>query len=595
MKYSDALMDWLVEAGYTHCFFVGGGNVMHLLESARTRFDCIAVVHEVAAAIGAEYFNEAQKENNRKAFAMVTAGPGVTNLVTGVAGAWLESRELLIIAGQARTDAMSDGKIRQVGHQEINAVGIMSPITKYAITAKKPISKLDMQKIFNLSNSGRKGPVFVEFCLDVTGSNFISETPTAELNIPEDPKKVLKSNDVDMIEQLLRESKRPIFLFGGGLNRQFTKSVYNQLISLGIPIATTWNGADKFPSNNNLYAGRPNTYGMRFGNVITQQADLLVAFGTRLGLQQTGFNWQEFLPAGKLVQIEIDEAELLKDNPTKHLSINADANVILQELLNREINLDIEEWRKYVLDVRKTLPLKDAANIAREDYVEPFDFVLELQSITGENDQIIPCSSGGAFTTMMQAFELKSNQIMITDKGLASMGYGLSGAIGASVANPDLRTILTEGDGGFAQNLQELGTASLRNLNLKIFIYSNQGYASIRTMQKSYFNGNYVGCDAQTGVGLPNWNKIFDSFNIPNVTMDRNLFKNDKVLDLFHKKGTAGFILPLDPEQGYFPKVLSKVMPDGKMKSNPIHLMAPDLNLETKKEVFKYIPKELWQ
>ena len=595
MKYSDALMDWLVEAGYTHCFFVGGGNVMHLLESARTRFDCIAVVHEVAAAIGAEYFNEAQKENNRKAFAMVTAGPGVTNLVTGVSGAWLESRELLIIAGQARTDAMSDGKIRQVGHQEINAVGIMSPITKYAITAKKPISKLDMQKIFNLSNSGRKGPVFVEFCLDVTGSNFISETPTAELNIPEDPKKVLKSNDVDMIEQLLRESKRPIFLFGGGLNRQFTKSVYNQLISLGIPIATTWNGADKFPSNNNLYAGRPNTYGMRFGNVITQQADLLVAFGTRLGLQQTGFNWQEFLPAGKLVQIEIDEAELLKDNPTKHLSINADANVILQELLNREINLDIEEWRKYVLDVRKTLPLKDAANIAREDYVEPFDFVLELQSITGENDQIIPCSSGGAFTTMMQAFELKSNQIMITDKGLASMGYGLSGAIGASVAYPDLRTILTEGDGGFAQNLQELGTASLRNLNLKIFIYSNQGYASIRTMQKSYFNGNYVGCDAQTGVGLPNWNKIFDSFNIPNVTMDRNLFKNDKVLDLFHKKGTAGFILPLDPEQGYFPKVLSKVMPDGKMKSNPIHLMAPDLNLETKKEVFKYIPKELWQ
>ena len=595
MKYSDALMDWLVEAGYTHCFFVGGGNVMHLLESARTRFDCIAVVHEVAAAIGAEYFNEAQKENNRKAFAMVTAGPGVTNLVTGVAGAWLESRELLIIAGQARTDAMSDGKIRQVGHQEINAVGIMSPITKYAITAKKPISKLDMQKIFNLSNSGRKGPVFVEFCLDVTGSNFISETSTADLNIPEVPKKVLKSNDVDMIEQLLRESKRPIFLFGGGLNKQFTKSVYNQLISLGIPIATTWNGADKFPSNNNLYAGRPNTYGMRFGNVITQQADLLVAFGTRLGLQQTGFNWQEFLPAGKLVQIEIDEAELLKDNPTKHLSINADANVILQELLNREINLDIEEWRKYVLDVRKTLPLKDASNIAREDYVEPFDFVLELQSITGENDQIIPCSSGGAFTTMMQAFELKSNQIMITDKGLASMGYGLSGAIGASVANPDLRTILTEGDGGFAQNLQELGTASLRNLNLKIFIYSNQGYASIRTMQKSYFNGNYVGCDAQTGVGLPNWNKIFDAFNIPNVTMDRNLFKNDKVLDLFHKKGTAGFILPLDPEQGYFPKVLSKVMPDGKMKSNPIHLMAPDLNLETKKEVFKYIPKELWQ
>lgn len=595
MKYSDVLMDWLAEEGYTHCFFVGGGNVMHLLESARTRFECVAVVHEVAAAIGAEYFNEAQKNTNSRAFAMVTAGPGVTNLVTGVAGAWLESRELLVIAGQARTDAMSDGKIRQVGHQEINAVGIMTPITKFAYTAKAPIEHKDIKGLIELSKSGRKGPVFLEFCIDVTGANYQDNAAHAEISYPIEKKPTIDESDISNILELLRNSKRPVFLFGGGLDRELTKARYQDLIAFGVPIATTWNGSDKFPSENDLYVGRPNTYGMRYGNVITQQADLLIAFGTRLGLQQTGFNWQEFLPAGKLIQIDIDESELDKPNPNKYLKIHADANFVLSAILDSKTNLQIQSWREYVASVRKSLPLKDVANIASDNYVEPFDFVLALQKLTCASDQIIPCSSGGAYTTMMQAFELKAGQIMITDKGLASMGYGLSGAIGASLANPNTRTILTEGDGGFAQNFQELGTAQLRKLNLKIFIYSNQGYASIRTMQKSYFNGNYIGCDANTGVGLPDWNKVFDSFGIPNVTLTKNLFNDEKVSELFNSKGVAGFVLPLDPEQSYYPKVMSKVMSDGKMKSNPIHLMAPDLEDDVKTKVFKYIPTELWK
>lgn len=593
MKYSDQLMDWMVELGYTHCFFVGGGNVMHLLESARTRFECVAVVHEVAAAIAAEYFNETSPEENGRAFAMVTAGPGVTNLVTGVAGSWLESRELLIIAGQARTGAMSDGNIRQVGHQEINAVGIMKPITKFAHTAKSPISKAQLQQISKLSKSGRKGPVFLEFCLDVTGMNVEEDHQFADLRIEIENYPKINPQALSSLKTLIVNSERPIFLFGGGLDRIITQSLVPKINKLGIPVVTTWNGSDKYPGDELLYVGRPNTYGMRRGNIAIQQADLVIALGTRLGLQQTGFNWEQFVPVGKLVQVEIDNFELEKENPKVDLAINSDANEVLCEILKMDLDDHYQDWRTFLDSVIKKLPLKDPANIAGTGFIEPFDFVLNLNQKTSSQDIIIPCSSGGAFTTMMQAFLTKGAQPMVTDKGLASMGYGLSGAIGASVANRGSRVVLTEGDGGFAQNLQELGTVANRNLNIKIFIYSNQGYASIRTMQKAYFNGNYVGCDAPTGVGLPDWKQIFRAYNIDSITLDSDLLDGIEASKLFENEGPAAFILPLDPEQTYYPKVLSRVSSDGQMESNPIHLMSPDLDPAVTEQVFKYLPLEL--
>jgi len=191
---------------------------------------------------------------------------------------------------------------------------------------------------------------------------------------------------------------------------------------------------------------------------------------------------------------------------------------------------------------------------------------------------------------MMQAYFLKSGQRMVTDKGLASMGYGLSGAIGAAFANPKVKTILVEGDGGFAQNLQEVGTVEINRLNLKMFIFSNQGYASIRTTQKSYFDGNYLGCDRETGLGFPDWELIFKAFNVPVITMGSELFQSEDVLNLFNNDGPAAFIVPLDPEQIYYPKVTSKVLPNGKMESNPIHLMTPALPAEVSAKAYRYLP-----
>ena len=600
MKYSDYFIDSLVELGYTHCFFVGGGNVMHLLESARTRLECIAVVHEVSAGIAAEYFNVAHRSDGKRAFALVTAGPGITNMATAIGGAWLESRELLIVGGQARTEFISHPEVRQIGHQQIDGRSIVEPMSKLSITITEPFSRNELKSLTDISKTGRKGPVFLEICLDVTAMEIDEESLNKITSSTATVAKEFIESDNHAIEELvtlMKSSTRPLILVGGGLDFSNFKELWHEIETLKIPVATTWNAADYLDSSHDLYAGRPNTYGMRWANTVIQQSDLLITFGARLGLQQTGFAWQEFVPEGKIIRIELDEKEIALNQPQTYLDIHMDAgtalSLMLAEINRIHLRMDTVNWLEFIKGVRESLPIVEDATFQYPDHVNPFELVSELSTLLSAEDKVIPCSSGGAYTTMMQAFEQKNGQLLTNNKGLASMGYGLAGAIGTSVAHPECRTVLVEGDGGFAQNLSELGTVQNRELNLKIFIFSNMGYASIRVSQKAYFAGAYIGCDAATGVGLPNWEKIFDAFGIPSIDVTGPLKEDIQALDLLKKKGPAAFIIKVHPDQSFLPKVTSKIFSDGKMKSNPIHLMQPELPSELASQVFKYLPEEL--
>ena len=600
MKYSDYFIDSLVELGYTHCFFVGGGNVMHLLESARTRLECIAVVHEVSAGIAAEYFNVAHRSDGKRAFALVTAGPGVTNMATAIGGAWLESRELLIVGGQARTEFISHPEVRQIGHQQIDGRSIVEPMSKLSVTITEPFSRNELKSLTDTSKTGRKGPVFLEICLDVTAMEIDEEILDKITSSTATVAKEFIESDNHAIEELvtlMKSSTRPLILVGGGLDFSHFKKLWHEIETLKIPVATTWNAADYLDSSHDLFAGRPNTYGMRWANTVIQQSDLLITFGARLGLQQTGFAWQEFVPEGKIIRIELDEKEIALNQPQTYLDIHMDAgtalSLMLAEINRIHLKMDTVNWLEFIKGVRESLPIVEDATFQYPDYVNPFELVSELSTLLSAEDKVIPCSSGGAYTTMMQAFEQKNGQLLTNNKGLASMGYGLAGAIGTSVAHPECRTVLVEGDGGFAQNLSELGTVQNRELNLKIFIFSNMGYASIRVSQKAYFAGAYIGCDAATGVGLPNWEKIFGAFGIPSIDVTGPLKENIQALDLLKKRGPAAFIVKVHPDQSFLPKVTSKIFSDGKMKSNPIHLMQPELPSELASQVFKYLPEEL--
>jgi acetolactate synthase-1/2/3 large subunit len=572
MKYSDQIGAWLQAAGYTHYFFVGGGNIMHLTESLDRYLTGVPVVHEVAAGIAAEYFNEIAAP--RKALALVTTGPGLTNTVTAISGAWLESRELLVIGGQVKTSDLAGGQLRSRGIQEVDGVELVSSTTKAAHRFHAPIDAAAFLALIEQSWTPRKGPVFLEMPLDVQAAT-VEEEP-----LPLPGRKMLpvaSATDVANVAEAYCNAERPILLVGGGIDYETANRLQARIEALRVPVMTTYNGADRFDGDAPNYLGRPNTWGQRASNIIIQQSDLIIAVGTRLGLQQTGFNWQEFGRAAKIVQVEIDPSELAKGHPRIDVGICADANDFLTRLLTYDLPTK-EDWLDQGRRIVRSVPRIEPVNRTGEGYLSPYEFLVRLETATTASDLIVPCSSGSAFTLTMQLYKQKFGQRMLCNKSLASMGYGLSGAIGAAIAGAPRRTILIEGDGGFAQNMQELGTVAINKLNLKMFIFDDQGHASIRMTQRSYFNGKYIGCDARSGLGLPRWDRLFAAWEIPVMRLPLNFINDDEFLARMAQSGPHAFIVPIDPEQTYFPKITSRITATGSMESNPIDKMSPEVD-----------------
>jgi acetolactate synthase I/II/III large subunit len=294
------------------------------------------------------------------------------------------------------------------------------------------------------------------------------------------------------------------------------------------------------------------------------------------------------VPVGKVAQVDCDRAELKKGHPRVDYPLLGDADRALEYLTSADLGSHAP-WLNFCREVKEALPVSESANRSRQGFVSPYEFCLKLSDLSRSTDIVVPCSSGGAFTVMMQAFRQRRGQTMVTNKGLAAMGYGLSGAIGAALAGNRRRTILVEGDGGFFQNLQEVGTAAINRLNLKIFIFDDGGYASIRMTQRNYFAGRYVGCDRQTGLGLPKWESFFDAFDIPAMSLQPNFHEQADFIAAFEHDGIAAFIVPIDPEQTYFPKIASRVTATGSMESNPLHLISPPLDDALAARVFRYL------
>jgi len=549
---------------------------------------CIPVVHEVAAGIATEYFNETSQES--KAFALVTAGPGLTNIITAMAGAWLEHRELLVIGGQVKSTDLATMGLRQRGIQEICGTEIARPISKASVQLTAPLSEQDFKQVVQLGSTPRKGPVFLEVCLDVQGSPPIS----SDVVLSDLSKKKVDSqaddigNEVSRVFGLLQTSKRPVLVLGAGISRDSSRRLASRLESLELPIVTTWHGADRLSSKSRNYCGRFETWGQRAANLIVNQADTLLILGARLGLQETGFNWQAFAKNATIVQVEIDDAELSKGHPNVAVRVARDANEILRGLLDCEIP-NFASWLAYCRDVCDLLPLNDQANSTGPGYASPYDFYLAVSQVSGAEDIWIPASSGGANSVAIQALNQWGNQTVICDNGLASMGYGLSGAIGSAFGAPDRRVWLIEGDGGFAQNLQELATVAVNNLNIKIFIFANEGYGSIRTTQRNYFGGAYLGCDTSTGLGFPDWKNLALAYGIAYHKFPSDGFSNVELLDVLSQRGPVFVEVPIDPNQTYWPKITSFVAADGSMTSNPLYDMTPKLPDHIFRRVAKFL------
>jgi acetolactate synthase-1/2/3 large subunit len=463
-----------------------------------------------------------------------------------------------------------------------------------------PVDRASVTALISLGESPRRGPVFIEVCIDASASPASPEYEIKDVLGANtgSPKSFISKEELQRFRQLLSKSTRPLLLLGAGVSQKVVLELETTFEELKIPIASTWSGADRTNVDYKYFAGRPNTYGMRWANVYQQQSDLLIAVGTRLNLQQTGFNFEEFMPVGGIIQVDLDSAELEKENPGIDLGLRIDADIFLK-MLPRELeeNTKVEdriEWINHLKLVKNELPIIESIHTSPKPFVNPYFFINELSKSSKFNDVVVSCSSGGTFTSTHQSFQIKRGQQLISNKGLASMGYGLAGAIGAAFSNANSRVLLLEGDGGFAQNLQELGTVASNLLNIKMFIVCNDGYASIRSSQKSYFNDNYVGCDISTGLCLPKWLEICKAYGIEYYKIDSSNIFSPKFQELMDSQNPVFFEVLTDPNMLYFPKVASKIMEGGKMVSAAIHDMTPKLDQDVAKKVFKYLQRDMW-
>jgi acetolactate synthase-1/2/3 large subunit len=591
-KYSDVITDLLIDSGYSTVFFVAGGNIMHLIESFSHKLKMIPVMHEVNAVIAADYFNATAEPSVGKALALVTVGPGVTNTTTGVAGAFLDGREVLVIGGQVKSSDLKTDSQRQNGIQEADGVAILKSITKKSVLLNSPIDSQLLREILELSHTGRPGPVYIEICLDVQGANVFTEDPSTASSIISGAENVGVYDEVNYVIEKLSTSKRPLFLIGGGVSRSLADRCLQYFEKIGIPIATTWGGIDRIHSNHVLYAGRPNTFGQRWANVYLQQADLLIVLGSSLGLQQTGFNTEEFLPLGDIIHLDIDP-EVLKTSPFKgkknfQIDLHKSLPTFLEAMLkNMNFKADWSEWLEFKNILKLELPLVEKATQNSKGVINPFQYIYDISQITSCEHAIVSCSSGGTYTSFMQTFQNQPKQVVMSSKGLGSMGIGPGGAIGTQIATGK-KTLLFDGDGGFIQNSQELGVISARRLPIKIFVFSNDGYSSIRTTQKKYFSGNYVGCDASTGLGFPNLELYAASFGILFYRSEAEI-DFGKMNEILNDNNPWLIEVMVDSDQEYLPKINSRITQAGSMESNPLHKMWPELSEGLSSVVFKYL------
>lgn len=543
--------------------------------------------HEQACAMAAEsYF----RLSGRLAAVNVTSGPGGTNAITGVYGAFVDSLGMIVISGQVKWETLvrsTNLPLRQLGDQELDIVPIVRPITKYAEMVTDPQSvRYHLEKALYLATAGRPGPVWLDVPLNVQGAHIDPAQlrgfdPAAEAPIRwETPDLAAASRS--LIDRLMR-AERPVIYLGAGVRIAGVRDQVLQLLErLPIPVVTAWNSHDLIPDAHPTYAGRPGTVGDRPGNFAVQNADFLLVLGCRLNIRQVSYAWQHFARNAEVAMIDVDAAELKKPTLTVALPIHADlrdALPLLLQALPAGVDRRHEGWigwcRERVARYDTVLP----EYWETQGAINPYCFPRVLFDALAEDDVVVT-GDGTACVTTFQAARIRGRQRLYTNSGCASMGYDLPGAIGACIARNRARTICLAGDGSIMMNLQELQTIAGLNLPIKIFVLNNNGYHSIRQTQHAYFSDSLMGFDPATGVTLPDFERVAMAFRLPFQRVREVRALNRAIHALLATDGPTLCEVMLDPTQQFSPKLASKKLANGKMVSAPLEDLAPFLPRE---------------
>lgn len=594
MKLSDYLSNKLADEGIKHIFTVTGGGAMHLNDAFgnNKRLQCVYNHHEQACAVAAEgYYKAVQK----MPAVCVTTGPGGTNALTGVMGAWLDSVPMLVISGQVKfecTIASTDVPLRQLGDQEFNIVDTVRSMTKYACMVTDPNKiRYHIEKALYIATHGRPGPVWLDVPLNVQAAVIetedlagYSETEDEGMNPPR-----VSFETIQTVIAKLKAAKKPAIIAGTGIWLSHSKQIFDCAIDqLNIPVMTAWGNHDLIPNAHPLCAGRPGTVGTRGGNFVFQTCDVLLVLGCRMNLRQIGYVWDQVAPEAYKIMVDIDPAELKKSTFTPDMPIHADVKDFLEKISGSGFSKKgdkHEKWVNWCRDINQKYNYEDFIS---EDRVNPYAFVTRLFNKMPEN-QLVVASNGSACVVAFQAGAIKRGQRVFTNSGCASMGYGLPASIGACVGSGCKSTICLEGDGSLQMNIQELQTVIHNRLPIKIFVFDNQGYHSIRQTQGNFFNGRFAGVDRLSGVSFPDLRKLADAYGYPFYSISSEE-DTETVLDaVLSSEGPLICEVQISIKQNFEPKSSSKILPDGRMVSMPLEDMFPFLpEEEMSQNKFKY-------
>jgi acetolactate synthase-1/2/3 large subunit len=593
MKLSDYVVRFIAEQGVRHVFLVTGGGAMHLNQSlgAEAAIEPVCNSHEQASAMCAEAY---AKVTGHLGVCMVTTGPGGTNAITGVAGAWLDSTPALFISGQVkRPDRMFDHQgrplgMRQLGVQEVDIVSIVKPITKYALTILEPREiRYHLEKAVYLALSGRPGPVWIDIPLDVQAAPL--EDPSTlrgfdPAELPEHPGTANLDQEVSHLIEELNRAERPLLFAGNGIRLACATEEFERIrLLLRIPSVATWCAADLVPSEEPTFVGRPGSVAARGANFALQNCDFLLAVGVRLDFAITGYAPENLAREAYKVAVDIDAAELKKLAPHLQQPVWANAKDFLRELLKQKHSIQLKDhsaWDQRCAGWKTRYPVVTEQHRTREGRVSIFHLAEVIGMESDPNDLLVSASSGSGIEIFLLACPARSGQRIYHTAGLGAMGYGLPMSLGVCLGGNRRRTILVDGDGGFQFNIQELETASRLRLPIKFFVLNNNGYASIRASQTSYFGKPNIGCDQQTGLTIPNLGRVAEAYNIPAIVIRNQENLREDVRRVLAMDGPVMVDVHVIPDEMRAPRLQSYQNRDGSFVSRPLEDLFPFLPRE---------------
>ena len=593
LRLADYVADFLVDHGVTDAFSVVGGGAMHLNDALGHKEGLHVTYnhHEQACAISAEAY---ARLDNKIAAVCVTTGPGGTNALTGVVGGWLDSIPMFIISGQVRYDTTAryalqytGTPLRAMGDQEYDIVKSVEHMTKYAVMIEDPKTiRYALEKAWHLSTTGRPGPVWIDIPVNYQGM-YIETDELEGYNPAEDDAKLPPAISEDVVKEVvekIKNAKRPVFHAGYGIRLSGAYKLFREVAEkLNIPIVTYWNAVDLVEDDYPLYTGRAGNMGDRPGNWAIQNADLILAVGTRISIRQVGYNWKTWAREAEVIMVDIDQAELKK--PTLHVEmpIWADAKDFLtkmNKLASDKVFTD-ESWLKICEGWKKNYPVVQPRQWEENgSTANVYAFIDYLSSRLPENS-LTAVSNGACCVVGNQTYHIQKGSRMANNSAVASMGYGLPAAIGTCIGGNRKDTICLEGDGSIMMNLQELQTVLTNKLPIKLFLINNNGYHSIRITQTNLFSKNFVGIGEESGdLSFPEFEKIAKAFGYKYLSASSNANMKKVVDEALSTDGPIFVEIFTDTKQVWEPKSATKRLEDGTLVSPPLEDLAPFLPKE---------------